>query len=103
MRRCHQKQQAHPSETISEVAGAIPLRATEEAEDRLEASAATEELPASELSTVFSLPAAAPVTLALASATLPPLKPRQSAVAELRTRMPKIPALVARSAQAQSR
>ena len=52
------------SETISEVASAIPLRATEAAEDRLEASAATEELPASELSTVFSLPAAAPVTLA---------------------------------------
>ena len=81
------------SETISEVASAIPLRATEEGEDRLEASAATEELPASELSTVFSLPAAAPVTLALALATLPPLESRQSAVAELRTRMPKIPAL----------
>ena len=81
------------SETISLVTGAIPLRATEEAGDRLEASAAKEELPASELSTVFSLPAAAPVTLTLASATLPPLKPRQSAVAELRTRMPKIPAL----------
>ena len=62
-------------------------------ENRLEASAAKEELPASEFSTVFSLPAAAPVTLALASATLSPLKPRQSAVAELRTRMPKIPAL----------
>ena len=59
----------------------------------MEASAATEELPASELSTVFSLPAAAPVTLALASATLSPLEPRQSTVAELRTRMPKIPAL----------
>ena len=72
---------------------AIPLRATDEAEDRLEASAAKEELPTSELSTVFSLPAAAPVTLTLASATLPPLKPRQSAVAELRIRMPKIPAL----------
>ena len=62
------------SETISEVASAISLRATEEGEDRLEASAATEELPASELSTVFSLPAAAPVTLALALATLPPLE-----------------------------
>jgi uncharacterized protein YjbI with pentapeptide repeats/lipoprotein-anchoring transpeptidase ErfK/SrfK len=77
------------SETISLVTGAIPLRATDEAEDRLEASAAKEELPTSELSTVFSLPAAAPVTLT--SATLPPLKPRQSAVA--RIRMPKIPAL----------
>ena len=83
-----------PSETISEIAGTIPLRATEEAENGLEASAATEELPVSELSTVFSLPAAAPVTLTLASATLPPLEPRQSAVAELRTRAPKLPALL---------
>ena len=80
------------SETISLVTGAIPLRATDEAEDRLEASAAKEELPASELSTVFSLPAAAPVTLTLASATLPPLKPRQSAVLSFAPACRKIPA-----------
>jgi lipoprotein-anchoring transpeptidase ErfK/SrfK len=55
-----------PSETISEIAGAM----------------------------VVSVPAAGPVTLTLASATLSPLKPRQSAVVELRTRVPKIPALL---------
>ena len=61
------------SETISLVTGAIPLRATDEAEDRLEASAAKEELPSLRTQHSFSLPAAAPVTLTLASATLPPL------------------------------
>ena len=81
------------SETISPVTGVIPLRATEDVGNRLEASATKEALSASEFSTVFSLPAAAPVTLTLASATLSPLKPRQSTGPELRTRMPKIPAL----------
>ena len=37
------------SETISLVTGAIPLRATDEAEDRLKIPAAKEELPTSEL------------------------------------------------------
>ena len=83
-----------PSETISQVVGAVALRVTQEAEDRLETSATKEELPASEFSTVFNLPAAAPVTLTLASTTLSPLKAGQSAVAALRTRMPKIPTLV---------
>lgn len=82
-----------PSETISPVTGVIPLRATEDVGNRLEASATKEALSPSEFSTVFSLPVAAPVTLTLASATLSPLKPRQSTGPELRTRMPKIPAL----------
>ena len=84
------------SEMMSEVAAAVALRATEEAEDRLEASAATEELAASKLSTVLSSPAAEPVTLTLASAKLSPLKARQSAGPELRTRMPRLPAVALR-------
>ena len=82
-----------PSETISPVTGVIPLRATEDVGNRLEASATKEALSPSEFSTVFSLPVAAPVTLTLALATLSPLKPRQARGRSGVTRMPKIPAL----------
>jgi uncharacterized protein YjbI with pentapeptide repeats/lipoprotein-anchoring transpeptidase ErfK/SrfK/peptidoglycan hydrolase-like protein with peptidoglycan-binding domain len=82
------------SETVSEIAaGAMAIRASEEMEDRLGASPTKEELAPAEFSTAFSVPAVEPVTLVLASARLAHLKARQSAVAELHTRMPKIPAL----------
>lgn len=83
-------------EVIAQAATTILLRATEGVEDRLEAFSAKEKLAALRSSTVFSLPAAAPVTLTLASAKLSPLKARQSTVRELRTRIPRPPALALR-------
>ncbi len=56
------------------------------------ASPAAEELMAPQYATVMGS-RIEPVTLALASTKLAPLKARQSAVAELRTRTPKIPVL----------
>ena len=82
-----------PSETISEIARAMPLRSIEVAGDRLEASAAKEALAVSAFGTALNLAAVEPVSLTLASASLSPLKARQSAVAEIRARTPKIPVL----------
>jgi uncharacterized protein YjbI with pentapeptide repeats/lipoprotein-anchoring transpeptidase ErfK/SrfK/peptidoglycan hydrolase-like protein with peptidoglycan-binding domain len=80
------------SETASQVQAASALQSAEDARDTMAASPAVEELTVPQYATVMGS-RIEPVTLALASTKLAPLKARQSAVAELRTRTPKIPAL----------
>jgi uncharacterized protein YjbI with pentapeptide repeats/lipoprotein-anchoring transpeptidase ErfK/SrfK/peptidoglycan hydrolase-like protein with peptidoglycan-binding domain len=83
-------------ELLPQAVAAIERQSAKSAEDTLAASRVAEELIAPEHGTVFSSHDAIPVTLALASAKLSPLKPRQSAVPELRTRRAKIPMLAFR-------
>ena len=80
------------SETASQVQAASALQSAEDARDTMTASPAAEELLAPQYATVMGS-RIEPVTLALASTKLSPLKARQSAVAGLRTRIPKIPLL----------
>jgi hypothetical protein len=83
------------SEAIPQFTAAIELRITKRADITLAASHAAEDLQAPR-ATVLSARAAKPVTLALASAKLSPLKSRQGAVPEVRTRTPKIAAVALR-------
>ena len=90
-----QQAPAPASEIVSQIVAATELRSAKVAGDILPASPAAEKLTAPQYGTVIGA-LAEPATLALASAKLTPLRQRQSAVPEFRTRTPKIPMLALR-------
>ena len=90
-----QQAPAPAGEIVSQIFAATELRSAKIAGDTLPASPAAEKLTAPQYGIVIGA-LAEPATLALASAKLTPLRQRQSAVPEFRTRTPKISMLAFR-------